>query len=244
MANEYTVNLFIPCCMDLYFPAGVPSVKGLLEKLGDVCYYNSEMTCCGRQFFYRGDINAAKELGYRMIRYFDNPYPVVCPSSACIAYIKKHYMSLCEHSSVHASISHLINNSYELCDYIVNVKGKEKLNNKFPHSVFYFESCAARNLYPSNSAAQTLLENTEGLTLLTDPDLKICCGGNGGFAMHNAEMTEYALSTIVERVKKLGAEFITSTDVHCLQYIEAYLQTRSDVKSNVIPISEILISNN
>ncbi|MCQ2264261.1 MAG: (Fe-S)-binding protein [Bacteroidales bacterium] len=243
MTNKYTVNLFVPCCMDLYFPSGVQSVLAVLEKLGDISYYNSEMTCCGRQFFYRGEIEMAKELGYRMIRYFDNPNPVVCPSSACVAYIKKYYKKLCEASSVHSAISHLIQDTYELCDYIVNVKNTTCMNNTFAHRVFLFESCAARNVYYAGDEAKILLQNTKGLELITDPDMKLCCCGNGEFAMHNGEMTEYALKTIVERVKQLNAEFITCTDVHCLQYIDAYLQTRDDLDVSVVPIAEILISN-
>lgn len=238
--NNYTVNLFVPCCMDLYFPQGVSSLLSIMESLGDICYYNSDMTCCGRQFFNRGEIEFAKQLSHKMIRYFDNNYPVVAPSSACIGYIKKHYKELCATNSVPASVERLVQNSYELCDYIVNVKGKTCMNNTFKHRVFYFESCAARNVYHAGNEAITLLENTEGLTLLTDPEMKLCCCGNGDFAMHNDEMTQEVLKRIIDRVLPLNAEFITSTDLHCLQYLDAYLQEHSELKIKVAPMVEIL----
>ena len=77
---------------------------------------------------------------------------------------------------------------------------------------------------------------------MTDPDMKLCCCGNGDFAMHNGELTELMLKQIVDRISSYDVEFVTSTDLHCLQYIDAYIATRNDVKFNVVPIAEILKS--
>lgn len=236
------VNLFIPCCMDQYFPDGVSTVESILKRLGDDCYYNSAMTCCGRQFFLRGEVDTAKSLAYNAVMYFDNTFPVVCPSSACVGFIKKYYKELTESTAVHASISHIIQNSYEICDYIVNVKGITCLKNKFKGKVFYFQSCSARNLYRAGDEAITLLSNTEGLELVADPSLKVCCSANGDVALHNGELSEYLLKMIVDRIKTHEVDAVTSTDLHCLQYLEAYVQTRDDVNFEIVPITEILNS--
>ena len=50
------------------------------------------------------------------------------------------------------------------------------------------------------------------------------------------------LKQIVDRISSYDVEFVTSTDLHCLQYIDAYIATRNDVKFNVVPIAEILKS--
>ena len=80
--ENITVNLFVPCCMDLYLPEGTRNVISLLEKMGDRCYYNTELTCCGRQFMMRGEREITTDLAYRMMMSFDNGRPIVVPSTA------------------------------------------------------------------------------------------------------------------------------------------------------------------
>lgn len=237
--KQNKVNLFIPCCMDMFISESPNAVISVLEKLGDECVYNPEQTCCGRDFYMRGDIDSARDLGFRLIGYFDNPYKIVVPSAACVGYIKTYFNTLFESGSFAAPLKHTVQDIYELCDYIVNEKGVSKLENSFKHKVFYFQSCAARNLYKSGDEAETLLLNTDGLELVTDPDLKVCCSANGDLALHNHELSEYMLKMIVDKIQQTDAEYITSTDVHCLQYIDAYLCAHPDIQLDVIPIAEI-----
>ena len=57
--------------------------------------------------------------------------------------------------------------------------------------------------------------------------------------MHNQEMSEFLLKKIVDRIMETGAEFITCADLHCLQYIDAYIQSE-DIDLEVIPLPVIL----
>ena len=243
------VNLFVPCCMDLFIPQGPNAVISVLKKLGDDCHYNTNQTCCGRHFFLKGEKDNAKELGFSMLELYctrDNlPHPIVIPSAACVGYIKKYFPELFATIALPANIQHMVHDTYELCDYIVNVKGKTSLGNAFKHKVFYFQTCSARNLYPeADEAALILLNNTRDLTLYTDPSMKLCCSANGDFAMHNGEMSEHLLKMIFHRIKEYDVEYVTAADPHCLQYLDAYLQSRSDLHIEVIPIAEILNSDN
>ena len=61
------VNLFIPCEMDMFSPSVAQSVVRLLEKLGLEVHYNADQTCCGRNFYFSGEIETAKELGAKMM---------------------------------------------------------------------------------------------------------------------------------------------------------------------------------
>ena len=49
--------------MDMFTPSTAWSVINVLEKLGEPVIYNPEQTCCGRKFYYEGDIETARELG-------------------------------------------------------------------------------------------------------------------------------------------------------------------------------------
>jgi hypothetical protein len=86
---------------------------------------------------------------------------------------------------------------------------------------------------------ELLLRNTEGLELITDPSMHLCCSANGDFAMHNHEMSEALLKKIVDKIVETKAEYVTCADLHCLQYIDAYIQSHN-VDLEAIPLPIIL----
>lgn len=237
----------------MFIPKGPLAIIELLKSLGDECVYDPEQTCCGRDFFMRGERESAILLGNEFINRFCytfgknntmNSDPIVVPSSSCVSFIKKNFPTLFTNTALPSAIQHLHSDLHELCDYIVNVKGVECLNNKFAHRVFYFQSCSARNYCQiSDEAAQILLKNTEDIDLVTNPEMKLCCSANGNFAMNNPEVSEHLLKTIVEAIVAEKAEFVTTTDPHCLQYLDAYLAAHPDIHLVAIPITEILLSN-
>ena len=66
-----------------------------------------------------------------------------------------------------------------------------------------------------------------------------CCGANGRFPMLNPEAAEKMTGEIVLRAYNQGAEFITSTDIHCLQLLDSYKQEHG-VDIGIIHIADIL----
>ena len=237
--SHNTVNLFIPCAMDMFTPNIPYSVITLLEKLGDKVFYNSESTCCGRKFFMEGAIDCAKQLGIKLMSEYSPKSPMIIPSSACVGYIKNHYRKLFENVSVPSDLKFFTQNVYELCDYIVNVKKKTSLGNTFNQRVFYFKSCSARNMYKLGNEPEILLSNTKGLDLLLD-DTNFCCSANGRFATENPETSDVMLKELVDKIYSLGAQYITSTDIHCLQYIDAHINSMGG-GIEVIHIADILV---
>lgn len=238
--QEKHVNLFIPCEMDMFSsPVAISTVK-VLENLGLEVHYHSEQTCCGRKFFLSGESECAKDLGIKMMAEYDNSdYPLVIPSAACAGFIRKYYAQLLGNVSVVNDLKNFISNTYELCDYIVNRLNIQKLNNKFHQRVFYFKSCGARNLYSGHDAAEILLNSTEGLELLTDPEMIDCCSANGRFSALNPELSEKLLDRTISKIYSTGARCITSTDIHCLQHIDAFIQSKG-INIEVIHIADIL----
>jgi L-lactate dehydrogenase complex protein LldE len=226
--------------MDMFSPTVPPSVIALLERLGDEIVYNPEQTCCGRRFYQAGELELAKELANKLISEYDLKYPMVVPTTSCVGYIKNYYKELLENSVEVNVIRNFTQNIYELCYYIVNIKAIEKLDNLFNHRVFYFKSCSARNLYKLDDEPELLLSNTKGLDLLLDNEINTCCGANSHFAIANSEVSDFLCSQIIERAYQLGAQYITSTDMHCLQHIDAILNTL-DITLETIHISDILL---
>ncbi len=233
------VNLFIPCDMDMFSPNIPYSVISLLDKIGDECYYNENSTCCGRRFYFEGAIDNAKILGEKLMSEYNCKYPMVVPSSACVGFIKNYYKQLFENVRVPAELKMFTHNIYELTDYIVNVKGITNLGNSFNHRVFYFKSCSARNLYKLDDEPEILLRNTLGLDLLTDPEMNLCCSANSRFAYSNPETSDIMLEQIINKIYMHGAQYVTSTDIHCLQAMDAFIQAKG-IGLEVIHIADIL----
>ena len=235
---EKIVNVFIPCGMDMFSPNVANSTLSLIEKLGFTPFYNENQTCCGRRFYMEGKMDYARELGDKLMSVFDPKHPIVVPSSACVGFIRKYYKKLLENTHVPMDLKLFTDNIFEISDFIVNQLGITKLNNYFNQRVFYFKSCSARNLYRYNNAPEVLLQNTAGLEFLSDSDMNMCCSANGNFALASPETANKMLEQIVTKIYSMGAQYITSTDIHCLQYIDAYIQ-ENDIGLEVIHLVDI-----
>ena len=237
------VNLFIPCTMDMFSPLIPNSVINILESIEDTIVYNPDQTCCGRCFYFQGEKEMSKQLAHKLLQeLFDNKEykrATVIPSTACAAYIKNYYKSLLHNTAVPAELNSFTQNVFDLCDYLVNVKNITKLNNHFNGRVFYYKSCSARNSYKLDQEPEILLKNTEGLELLIDPECNTCCSANGALAGANPDLSDKMLEDIVLRMYHSGAQYITSTDIHCLQHIDAFLST-VDLNVEVVHIADIL----
>lgn len=246
------VNVFIPCCMDMFNSGCANNVFVLLKNLGVQANYIDSQTCCGRRFYMEGDIQSAYQLGHKVWEELQErkvptaepqmtDLPLVVPSSACAGYMKSVYPSLFGYATLPLEMKKFTANVYELCDFIVNVLNRRTVNNTFNHRVFYFKSCAARNVYPDNDAAEVLLKNTAGLDLLTNDSLRGCCGANGAFAVENPEVSDKMVQNIVDKIYAMGAEYVTSTDLHCLQQLDAFIQAKG-IGLEVMHITDILVA--
>ena len=237
------INVFIPCCMDMFAPSVARSTFAVLERLGDEIVYNHEQTCCGRRFYQTGELEFSKELANKLILEYDSKCHMVVPTTSCVGYIKNYYKELLENSTEVNMIRAFTQNIFELCYYIVNIKAIEKLGNTFNHRVFYFKSCSARNLYKLDDEPELLLSNTKGLDLLIDNELNTCCGANSHFSLANPEVSDVLCNQIIARAYEMGAQYITSTDLHCLQHIDAVLNTL-DITMETVHIADILLGEN
>jgi L-lactate dehydrogenase complex protein LldE len=229
--------------MDMFSPTVPQSVFAVLERLGDEVIYNHEQTCCGRRFYQIGELEFAKKLANKLMLEYDLKHPIITPTTSCVGYMKNFYKELLENSAEVNMIRTFTQSIYELCYYIVNVKAVEKLDNIFNHRVFYFKSCSARNLYKLDDEPELLLSNTKGLDLLIDSNLNTCCGANSQFAQANPEISDNLCNQIIERAYQMGAQYITSTDIHCLQHIDAVLNTL-DITLETVHIADILLGEN
>jgi L-lactate dehydrogenase complex protein LldE len=229
--------------MDMFAPSSAQSLVELLERLGDKVIYHPEQTCCGFKFYNEGNTDHATALAAKFFTEIDPNLPTIIPTASCSGFIRRYYKTLLENMYDPVELRNFTTTCYELCDYLVNVKQVTQLHNHFNFRVFYFKSCSARNLYNLGSEPEQLLRMTEGLTLLQDDDLQLCCSANSRLPFAKPAISDKLLSQIVLQIYERGAQYVTSTDIRCLQHIDAYIQAQGILGLQVIPIGDILNAN-
>ncbi len=239
------VGLFIPCYIDQLFPdVGMATVE-VLEKLGVQVDFPIEQTCCGQPMANTGCIEDTRPLAERFLAIFrDYPY-VVCPSGSCVSMVRHHYEA---YLAGRPGFEELKRKTMELCEFLVQVLGVERIDARFPHRVGLHNSChghrelrlgAASELVirPYNKVRK-LLESVDGiqLTELDRPDE--CCGFGGTFAVN-----EQAVSTLMgmDRLQdhqQAGSEVITAADMSCLMHLDGLIR-RNGKPLRVMHVAQI-----
>ena len=138
-----TVELFVPCVIDQFFPTVALSTLKVLERAGVEVDYNAEQTCCGRFAYNAGYVDDAKELGDKFLNDFSNQNPVVAPSAACVHFIKKRFPELFFNTANHLNFKKMVSNIFELTDFLVNQLHFDDFGAEFPHKVTFHDSCHA-----------------------------------------------------------------------------------------------------
>ena len=240
------VGLFIPCYVDQLYPQGGLATLRVLRRLGLEVEFPEEQTCCGQPMANAGCAEDARPLAERFLKLFGKYDHVVAPSGSCVSMVRNHYAQWLEGRP---GFDHLRANTFELCEYLVDVARVTKVNGDFPLKVGLHMSChGLRELRLGSSSEQMvrpfnkvrqLLAQLKGIELieLTRPDE--CCGFGGTFAV-----TEEAVSSLMGRDRiadhvRGGAEVITGFDVSCLMHLEGIIR-RQKIRLRVMHVAEIL----
>ena len=188
----------------------------------------------------------ARPLAEKFLKVFGKYDHVVAPSGSCVSMVRNHYAQWLEGRP---GFDHLRTNTFELCEYLVDIARVTKVNGDFPLKVGLHMSChGLRELRLGSSSEQMvrpfnkvrqLLAQLKGIELidLTRPDE--CCGFGGTFAVN-----EEAVSSLMGRDRiadhvRGGAEVITGFDVSCLMHLEGIIR-RQKIRLRVMHVAEIL----
>ncbi|MFA6456452.1 MAG: (Fe-S)-binding protein [Bacteroidota bacterium] len=241
------VGLFIPCYINQFYPhVGIAALE-LLEKQGISVVYPRTQTCCGQPTANSGFEAESRGIYKLFVNNFQSVDYIVSPSGSCVHHVRDHYDTIEQTGNV----EHIRKNTYEVCEFLVKILGKDNCNAEFPYRVGLHQSChglrglrlgASSELqidpfsYPSQ-----LLKNVKGIQLVDLHRSDECCGFGGTFAI-----TEEAVSIKmgVDRIHDHllhHAEVITATDMSCLMHLEGIIKRRK-LPIQVKHIVEILNS--
>jgi len=240
------IALFIPCYVDQLYPQVGLAALRMLRRLDLEVEFPEEQTCCGQPMANSGCAEATRPLAEKFLRVFGKYDHVVAPSGSCVSMVRSHYSQWLEGRP---GFDHLRANTFELCEYLVDVAGVTRADGDFPLKVGLHMSChglrelrlgrSSEQMVPPFNKVRGLLAQLKGIELveLTRPDE--CCGFGGTFAVN-----EEAVSSLMGRDRiadhlRGGAEVIAGFDVSCLMHLEGILR-REKIPMRVKHVAEIL----
>ena len=232
-----TVDLFVPCFIDQFYPKTATSTIKILEKLNIKIEYNQNQTCCGQPSFNSGYWDETLPIAKKFLNDFPNNRIIVSPSASCLAFVKNHYQKLSNEKEFLQKHQQVKNNMFELTDFLVNKLKITDLNATFKAKITFHDSCSALREYGIKDEPRILLKNVKGLEIIEMNESDTCCGFGGTFAMKFKPISVAMVQQKVENALKTGAEYIVSTEASCLMNIEGY------IKKNKIPIKTIHIAD-
>lgn len=241
------IGLFIPCYVDQFYPKVGIATYELLQKLGCDVRFPMKQTCCGQPMANSGYQHLTTGCDANFIANFAEFDYIVCPSGSCIMHVKEHLHDEKQHDLAIEMRSRV----FELTEFITDILKVDSIKGNFPHKVGMHQSCHGQrglklsqmselNAAPFSKPGQ-LLQNIEGLELVSLSRKDECCGFGGTFCV-----TEEAVSVKMgqDRIKdheRHDVDYITGGDMSCLMHLEGILnRQKSPIK--VIHIAEILNS--
>ena len=236
-----TIDLFIPCFIDQFYPETGMNMVKVLEKAGVSVNYNPEQTCCGQLAFNSGFTDEAKKLGNKFLKDFPNDRPVVSPSASCAGYVKNYYHELFHNTASHLEYKRLTRNIFEITDFLVNKIKFTDFGAAFPHKVTYHDSCAGLREYKLKAEGRLLLSKVKDLEVVEMKEREVCCGFGGSFSVKHEAISTAMAQQKVQNALETEAEYIVSTDLSCLMHLEGYIN-KHKMPLKVIHIVDILAS--
>lgn len=229
------VALFVTCSVDLIRPSvGFAAVK-LLEDSGCQVSVPAAQTCCGQPAYNGGDRRNACLIAEQVIAAFAGFDYVVAPSGSCAAMIKVHYPQLLDSDAARE----LASRTYELMQFLVDVRGMDSTAVRLDASVAYHDSCSGLRELGIKEQPQKLLASVDGLRQSDYQGSDICCGFGGLFCVKYPDIADKMATDRVQAIEASGADMLLGGDLGCLCHLAGKLsRAGSDVQ--VRHVAEVL----
>ena len=242
------VALFLTCVNDTLYPDTGRSVVRLLTRLGVEVDFPAGQTCCGQAHYNTGYRHQAEPLARRLADVFRDYEAVVTPSGSCAAMVREQYPRLGERAraegrgtTLGTALAPLVERTYELTEFLVDVLGVTDVGAYYPHKVTYHPTCHGLRSLRLGDRPRRLLEAVRGLELVELPGAEECCGFGGTFAVKNSDVSAAMGTDKVRDAAATGAEVLCAADNSCLMHLGGITaRLRSGIRP--VHIADILAS--
>ncbi len=234
------VALFVTCLVDLHRPTiGFAAIR-LLEQAGCQVEVPRAQTCCGQPAYNSGDRRTARSLAEGILTAFGGYDYVVVPSGSCGGMIRHHLPALFEDDpNLRARADALAGRTYELLQFLHDMRGVREVQARYPGAVTYHDSCSGLREMGIKQQPRALLRGVDGLELRELPDAEVCCGFGGTFCVKYPDISTRMVSDKTADIAATGATTVLAGDLGCLLNIAGRLQ-REGSPVHVRHVAEVL----
>lgn len=239
-----TVQLFVTCLVNQFFPQVGFAVVDILESLGLVVEFPEAQTCCGQPAFNGGLRRDARAMARHTIDVLsDRGIPIIVPSGSCADMIINHYPELFADDPVYGPrAAEVAGRTFEFTQFLSDILGVTGLQAHGSGSVTYHASCHGLRGLGISAQPRQLLDNVEGIEQKQLPGAEECCGFGGLFSIKMSDISGAILQGKLDNIEATGANVVVGTDVSCLMHIAGGLRRRGS-RVRVKHIAEVLKSD-
>jgi L-lactate dehydrogenase complex protein LldE len=236
-----TVQLFITCLVDSFYPQTGEAIVNILRGLGLSVEFPRDQTCCGQPPFNAGLRTEARPIVEQTIRVFEKTNgDIVTPSGSCAHMIKHSYPELFQDDPVWLPRAQTMGNRvYEFTEYLVDKLGVADLGASWDGILTYHPSCHTLRGLHIDRQPRALLSHVRGATLVDLPEADSCCGFGGIFSIEHPELSSEWLKRKISNLEQTQAPTLVVTEAGCLMHLAGGLH-RQKKEQRVIHIAEIL----
>lgn len=229
MTSKPRVGLFVTCLVDLMRPSvGFAAVK-LLEQAGCEVVVPDTQTCCGQPAWNAGADKDAAALARAVVDDFESFDYIVAPSGSCGGMIKVHYVeALRDDAAYLPRAKALAAKTYELIQFLVNVRGMKAVSAQFKTRACYHTSCSSLREMKVKDEPRQLLNSVTGLQLSELKEPEVCCGFGGLFSVKYPEISERMADDKIADIRSTGAELLVGPDLGCLLHLVGRMERQGN----------------
>lgn len=236
-----TVQLFVTCLVDTFYPETAEAIISILNRLGVGVDFPQAQTCCGQPQFNAGLRADARQMAEHMIRTFEAVQgEIVSPSGSCVHMIRHNYPELFAKEPdwlrrVHA----LAKRTFEFTEYLVDVLGVTDVGAHWEGMLTYHPSCHISRGLGIDRQPRELLSNVKGVQMVELPEEQDCCGFGGIFSVAHPELSAEFLKRKIGNLEKTKSPTLVVADTGCIMHIAGGLH-RQKKTQKVVHIAEVL----
>ena len=238
-----TVQLFVTCLVDSFYPKTGEAIIDVLHRLGIDVEFAPDQTCCGQPNFNAGLRAEARPIAQHTISVFEKTDgDIVIPSGSCAHMMKHGYLELFADDPIWLPRAQsLASRIYEFTEYIVDRLGVTDLGARWNGTLTYHSSCHTLRGMQIDRQPRTLLANVKDATLVELPAADECCGFGGIFSMEHPELSAEWLKRKISNFEKTQSPTLVVSEPGCLMHIAGGLH-RQKKHQRVVHIAEVLNS--
>lgn len=236
-----TVQLFITCLVDSFFPEIGEAMVRVLNRCGVRVDFPSSQTCCGQPAFNAGLRREARPMAEHTIRVFEKTQgDIIIPSGSCGAMIRHGYLELFQDNPHWLKRAQaLAKRTFEFTEYLVDVRGVSALEATWQGALTYHPSCHLLRGLGIDRQPRLLLENVKSDGLIELPEREDCCGFGGVFSVEHPELSAEFLKRKIANLEKTSAPTMVVADTGCLMHLQGGLK-REGKSQQVVHIAQVL----